>query len=380
MKKALAIILVLAMLLGLSSTAMAATVTMEDLVGVWNMDIESLTNVMSQTMTDPAEVEAMKPFFAMMTATMEFTADGKAIFCMSLLGQEERQENAFTLENGVIYMDGVPSECSLDGDVLTIKENELVMTFTRAAAAETKTSEADQMAALLALLASQQDASGSEPAAEPTAEPVSGGKLEAKQQNTHFIESYSNYLYSYTKVENVGNREIKLNDCVLEAYDAAGEVIASKDYGDANAAYLKPGEYTYLAVYTDVKEGTPAKCNLNFTEKTDKNYTNIRFPVTTALQLGVEEGWRTRNFMYATVTNNTDEAVYDMEVVLALLDAAGNILYVEDKSLYDCSIVPGDSLIIRLEIPSDFMEYFTNNNVVPTAVDAIAFVEVDQDN
>ena len=85
-----------------------------------------------------------------------------------------------------------------------------------------------------------------------------------------------------------------------------------------------------------------------------------------------------RGFKKALIVTDADLVRFGVvSKVTALLDAEGNILYVQDKSFYDCSIVPGDSLIVRLDIESDFMEYFAANNLVPASVDAIAFVEVE---
>lgn len=376
MKKVLAFVLVLAMMLGLCGTALA--VTQDELIGVWDMDVDSIVAMMAST---EEEMQAMAPLLSLMTGTMEFTAEGTYKMVMSFLGEEDVQEGTYEVTaDGKLSMDGsTPGEAVVENDVLTVTENGMTLSFTRSTGEATEASQEDQLAAFLALLATQQT---TETGTEPAQEPVAGGKLEVKQENAHFIPGYSNYEYVYAKVENVGGREIKLNDCVLEVYNEAGEVMASKDYGDANAAYLKPGEYTYLSMYVyDNLETEPAKYSLSITEKTEKDTTNVRFPVETDLQLNVEEGWWTRNYMYATITNNTDETVFSMEVVLALLDAEGNILYVDDDSLYDERGIPaGSSFVVRKNIPDDFMEYFAANNLVPASVDAIAFVEVDVEN
>lgn len=373
MKKVLAFVLALAMMLGLCGTALA--VTQEELIGVWNMDMSAMA-AMTGGMDE--DMEAMAPLLALMTGTMEFTAEGNYKLVMSFMGEEEVQEGTYAVTaDGKLSMDGsAGANAVVENDVLTITEEDMVLSFTRSTGEAEEASQEDQMSALLALMNAMQT---EEEAADETEAVVAAGagKLEAKQQNIHFVESYAPYVYGYAKVENVGDAEIQLDDCLLQVYDEAGTLLTMKDYGDANAAYLKPGEYTYLAAYTDVDEGTAAKAELSFTSSKDMYYTNNRLPVTTDLQLNVEEGWRTRNYMFATITNDTDAPVYDMEVVLALLDAEGNILYVQDKSFYDCSIVPGDSLIVRLDIESDFMEYFAANNLVPASVDAIAFVEVE---
>lgn len=210
---------------------------------------------------------------------------------------------------------------------------------------------------------------------------MAAGKLNVVQENTHYVTSYSNYFYAYAKVENSGDKAIKVNAGVLEVYNADGDAITSSDWISSHARYLEPGEYTYVSVYESIEEGqTPDDYSLTITGKADKSYANQRFATVTDLKLNVDAGWITRNYMYATVTNTTEEVLYDLNVVLALLDAEGNILYIDSDSLYsDRGLTPGSSIVFRKDIPSNFLDYFKTNNLVPASVDAIAYIEVELD-
>lgn len=210
---------------------------------------------------------------------------------------------------------------------------------------------------------------------------MAAGKLSVVQENVRFIQSYSNYFYAYAKVENVGDKPIKVNAGVMEVFNADGEAITSSDWINANARYLQPGEYTYVSVYENIDDGlTPDDYALTITGKADNNYVNQRFDAQTKLELNVDMGWTTRNYMYATVTNTTDDVLYDLNIVLVLLDAEGNILYMDTDSLFsERGLTPGSSMVFRKDISSSFMEYFQKNNLVPASVDAIAYVEVAQD-
>jgi hypothetical protein len=85
----------------------------------------------------------------------------------------------------------------------------------------------------------------------------------------------------------------------------------------------------------------------------------MRLPVETDLQLNIKSGWWTYNYMYVTITNNTSEPVFDIRVVMALLDKEGNILYIDDDSLYSSrALMPGSSILIREDISSSYMDYF----------------------
>ena len=208
------------------------------------------------------------------------------------------------------------------------------------------------------------------------------GKLSVTQENFHFIAGYWNYGYVYAKVENVGDKPIKVNAGVLEIYDADGEVITSTDYLNAYATYLQPGEYTYVELYEDLEEGDsiPDDYMLTLTGKSDNSRIALRLPVETKLEMNVVDGWWTYNYMYAVVTNNTDDVVYNLEVVLALLDAEGNILYIDGHDLYSSvGVNPGAAVTFRLDISSSFIEYFDANGIVPVSVDAIAYAIVDNE-
>ena len=207
---------------------------------------------------------------------------------------------------------------------------------------------------------------------------LSAGKLVVDQENFLVVSNYWTYGYVFAKVSNAGDKPIKVNAGVLEIYDEDGNAITSSDYLSAYAAYLEPGEYTYVKMYSEIESGTASDYMLTLTGKTDNSMRTVRLPVETDLQLDVKSGWFTYNYMYATVTNNTDEPIYSISVVMALLDAEGNILDIEDDNLYsDRALTPGSSMIIRKDIPSAYMDYFAKNSIVPTAVDAIAFVNVD---
>lgn len=208
------------------------------------------------------------------------------------------------------------------------------------------------------------------------------GKLSVTQENFHFIASYWNYGYVYARVENVGDKPIKVNAGVLEIYDADGEVITSTDYLNAYATYLQPGEYTYVELYEDMEatDSVPDDYMLTLTGKSDNSQIALRLPVETKLEMNVVDGWWTYNYMYAVVTNNTDDVVYNLEVVLALLDADGNILYIDGHDLYSSvGVNPGASVTFRLDISSSFIEYFDANGLVPVSVDAIAYAIVDNE-
>ena len=208
------------------------------------------------------------------------------------------------------------------------------------------------------------------------------GKLSIEQENFHVVQSYDVYGYAYAKLANVGDKPIKVNTGLLEIFDANGDALTSTDYYSDYAEYLQPNEYTYIKLYDEVEDAEPSDVDdymLTITGKANTDYISYRFPCTTSYEPNVTEGYWTYNYMYATFTNDTEEPVYNISVVFALLDAEGNILYMDDANMYDDkAVMPGSSIIIRKDVSSSFIEYFEQKGLVPASVDAIAYVNIEQ--
>ena len=215
-----------------------------------------------------------------------------------------------------------------------------------------------------------------------TSTALAAGKLSVEQENFHVIDSYSVYGYAYAKVANVGDKPIKINTGLLEIFNSDGDALTSTDYYYGYAEYLQPDEYTYVYLYDQVEDVEASMVDdymVTLTGKANTDYVSHRFPCTTEYVPNVREGYWTYNYMYTTVTNDTEEPVYGIEVVLALLDAEGNILFMDSENLYnDVALMPGSSITIRKDVSSSFIEYFEKNGLVPTTVEAIAFVDIEK--
>ncbi len=100
----------------------------QDIVGKWNIDVNSLLEMTGASPTDLEMIESLGG----MSATMEFTKDGKCILEMSMMGQTETQEQSYTLEDGKVLLDGAPGDYMVEGDKLTLTADGLTMVLTRA--------------------------------------------------------------------------------------------------------------------------------------------------------------------------------------------------------------------------------------------------------
>ena len=149
------------------------------------------------------------------------------------------------------------------------------------------------------------------------------------------------------------------------------------------ASYLQPNEYTYVDMHEEIpaeKKEDVSDYLLTITGKSDSDYISKRLPVSDLhYEPNVQKGYYTYNYMYATVTNNTEDTIFGLTVLLVLLDEDDNILYMDDVDLSDSTgIMPGNQMQFKLDVNSYFIDYFSKHNIDPTHVDAIAYVNISQ--
>lgn len=207
---------------------------------------------------------------------------------------------------------------------------------------------------------------------------MAAGKLSVTQENFHKIDMYTPYGYLYAKVENVGDKPIKVNAGLLEIYDENGDPLTSTDYIDAHVTYLEPGTYTYVSAQEDVEAGLDMVDDYMFTVsgKSDNETQILTVPCEAKYGVDDTNPYWSEYYMYATFTNPTDNPIYNFKVVAALLDAEGNILYVDGDSLYNQALHGGSSITVRMDVSSSFIEYYEANGFAPATVDAIAYAEI----
>ena len=213
---------------------------------------------------------------------------------------------------------------------------------------------------------------------------MAAGRLNVEQENYYTIKDGSYYYgYAYAKVVNAGNKPIKVNTGLLEIFDAEGDAITSTDNYSAFARYLNPGEYTYFRMYTSIKEiNSPDEVDdymLTISGRSEIDKTMVRLPCECDYQENVQRGYYKYNYMYATITNDTEAPVYQPRVVFALLDEDENILYlVEDYLDSNEALLPGSSVLFRVAVDSDFVSYMEENNLVPASLDVIGYCYLEE--
>lgn len=210
---------------------------------------------------------------------------------------------------------------------------------------------------------------------------LAAGKLSVVQENYYTIEGYSVYSYGFAKVQNIGDRPIKVHTGLLDILDENGDTITSTDSLHSYAEYLEPNEYTYVELYSRIEGNlVPAEYIMTLAGKSSTDYVTLRLQSEGEYQENVEiSKYSTRNYMYAKVTNDSEETVFNLEVLLVLLDDEDNILYMDSSGLLsDQGLTPGSSMIFKQSVPSSFIEYFEENDITPSQIEVIAYTNLEQ--
>jgi hypothetical protein len=204
------------------------------------------------------------------------------------------------------------------------------------------------------------------------------GEKSVTQKNFYAMDSsFSTYGYLFAKVENVGDEAIYLDSGKLVVFDSNDEIIETSDYVSAYPRYLEPGEYAYVRDWSILDVNADAVADYKFSIGTTNVYnTTTRFACETGYDPG-DTDYTYDDYMYATFTNTSDETVYGVYAVLALLDADGNILDVSYDVANSFGVHAGSTVTMRVSVDSDIVEYLQENKIEPTSVDALIYVEND---
>lgn len=118
--------------------AVSASAESSDLVGVWEMDVNAIMAMTGMDMEGMTEEEKamVEAVLAETSMTLEFTADGRVIMSMTMMGETQTEEMAYEVQGSQIIMDGFPSDFVIEGNTLTITEGEASMSMTRYEPAE----------------------------------------------------------------------------------------------------------------------------------------------------------------------------------------------------------------------------------------------------
>lgn len=209
---------------------------------------------------------------------------------------------------------------------------------------------------------------------------MAAGKLEVTGDTAYALASGDNvYGYLYAQVENTGDKAIEYSDGLFELYDAEGEVMASESYLYCCPKVLQPGEIGYLyassvRVENATKTDEVADYSVSVTGKGKGSYVVERFPATVRVET-VKDSYSTDVDMYVTVTNNTNETLYNLNVAAAIKDGEGKVVYVGSDSTYNVGIPAGGTIEVCIGVSGRIVEYFIDSGFTAQNVECVAYTQ-----
>ena len=210
------------------------------------------------------------------------------------------------------------------------------------------------------------------------------GKLVVNQEKFYSIEPYDDsfYVYIFAEVTNAGDKAVEYKNGLWEIYDANGDTLDSSDWLYCYPDVLEPGEIGYVSAYMSLDDvdsvDDAADYLLTVTGVGAKENPNVILPAT--VKYTYEKGdYRDYHKLIATVTNDTNEVVYDYRVVFAVKDAQGNLLYTENVQPSYVGILPGTSVEVTRDLSYDnVVESLLEQGILNfDQVEVIAYVDTD---
>lgn len=184
--------------------------------------------------------------------------------------------------------------------------------------------------------------------------------------------------FFFAKVQNTGDAagyvDYKGN---IVASDAEGNIILTENYVHTKPSdvYLEPGEYAYVceSIYDDALDTAEvADCKFSIKAVDDgEEYEKL----TSEAKIHFEPDEEDDNYVDVTFTNTTDEILYDYEIVAALYDQNGELLFINTEMVSGIGVHPGSTITVRLYIYEDILMYFCREGLTPTTVDALVYCE-----
>lgn len=212
---------------------------------------------------------------------------------------------------------------------------------------------------------------------------LGAGKLTTVKENFYVVKSWSSiYGYAFMRLENTGNKPVEYSAGLFEVYDGNGDTLASDSYINVYGKYIAPGDYAYAMVNEEIENAEESQVDDFMTTMTGKstNSETKKFQCETQYLPDFQVStWSKEDLMTATFTNDTDDVVYGITTVFALLDDDDNILYMDTVSTYSSvGLMPGSSMTMKSEVSSSIKEAYEKAGLKPTHVDAYAYIYIEE--
>ncbi len=206
---------------------------------------------------------------------------------------------------------------------------------------------------------------------------LAAGKLTVNQEAYLAMESYSFIGYIFAEVENTGDKNIEFANGLLEILTADGEPMTSADLYTMYPNVLAPGEkgYIYKSVYVDDAKSLDdiADHMLTLTGKSSQEEATPRLESSAVYALDTDAWGDPEHVITVTLTNNTQETVYDCQVVYGLYDVEGKLLCVDYNNAYNIGIPAGQTIEYRFTVNDDIAAAWTAQGLTPDSAQSVVY-------
>lgn len=206
---------------------------------------------------------------------------------------------------------------------------------------------------------------------------LAAGKLTVNQETYTAVAGYSYVGYVFAEVENTGDKNIEFGNGLLEILTADGDPMDSTDIYNMYPSILAPGEKGYVSArqYVDAAESIEdiSDYTLTLTGKSTQEEAIARLDSTAAYGVGTNSWGDEVQMVVVTVTNNTQETVYDCQVAFALYDGEGKLLLVDADNTYNVGIPAGQSAEILFTLDEDLAAVWAEQGVTPATAECVAY-------
>lgn len=182
----------------------------------------------------------------------------------------------------------------------------------------------------------------------------------------------------FAKVENTGDAPIAFDEGKLVVFSDNDDILSSREYINTLPydMILDAGEYMYVreSMYESAFEGAvigDVKFSVQ-TKESEKGVGITRIPAEATYEIEGVDSYN--NYAYITFTNETDEILYDCYVTVALLDAEGNVLFVDRNCYETLGVHPNSTVTLKAYIDQDLCEYYDVNGLTPVRADAVVCI------
>ena len=195
---------------------------------------------------------------------------------------------------------------------------------------------------------------------------------------TAFIFPGKDSGYFYAKIENTGDAPIGVDSGQLVLFSDSDDILETSSYIDTypSRLILNPGEYTYISEFlwnSSLENQTIGDVKFS-TGGTDRGREARIIPCEVEIDMKGSDSYD--NYINVTITNEDSEVRYNYYLVVALMDTAGNLIYVDENAYEHVGLHPGSTATFGLYIDSDVVDYYEANKIEVGSVDArVYYVE-----